>query len=866
MTKIFIHESEKVSEHEAEDKIIFLMGYFRKWRKSTGVYRNSISPENKIALSTVADVINFSKEEIKVLHVVVFPELGLISASLLAATFLPPLFSKKSKKDTSTRNTAAVGSPNNGLSDRENISRIKERIPDIYGKVRSVPDLITPPYTVYINNRQVEYSLSVIGRGDFLVEDIRDGETLLSQITGASAEVYAPGGYPSGSYLTVGTTIPETIVAVKKSNSVNGQKLLAPNANFVTSLSRFRFFPDGIIEVDNSINPDEQPAIDFTQYFAVDDPVNVTGHLIGTYTVTSVTATQLGLAAVNSVNGNWATLPTTGYQQVLVVYISTTSDKIIGPFVIENSSTLYCNFVAENGLYKDSGEQQFAIAITLSITTQEVNSSDVPFGAVSTRTVTISGSAQSKSRIAITFKSPDSYATKRFRVSVKRVTPKNLTYVGEVNDEITWESLYGVDAISTTNFADLTVVKSATFASNNSLALKSRKLNMLVTRKLPILNSDGTFAAAAATSNFVDIVMAICKDARIGNLADSQIDKIGIFQVGADVASYFGTTKAREFNYTFDDANLSFEEILSIVAETVHCSVYRQGAVVKMTFEKSNNNSRILFNHRNKIPGSETRIFTFGNLDDHDGVEVKYQDLKDGSELTYYLPIDQSAINPLTVDIAGITNKIQAYFHAHRRFNKILYGNTVLQFEATQEANLLVRGDRILVADNTRPETFDGEILAKDGLLLTLSEEFAAEAGESYSIFLQLADATIESIPITPITNSLTTVLLDYNPSMPLAIGISLYAACCYEIVKASSLRKRAFVVENKEPQTTFNSVVTAYNYDSRYYDQDNDYLTNVVNIDGNLTNIVNNATFTGVIAISGNATGNVLFDLPPPV
>lgn len=835
MTKIFIHENERTTEHEADDKISFLMRYFGKWRKSTGLYRSSISPQNRISVACADDVIKFNKEEIEVLHVVVYPEIGFIGVALIGITIAANLMSKKSKKDTASRKGPGTGSPNNGLAARENTSRIKERIPDIYGKVRSVPDLITPPYSVYINNQQVEYSLSVIGRGEFVVEDIRDGETLLSQITGASAEVYAPGGYPSSSYLTVGSTITETIKAVKQSNNVNGQRLLAPNATYVTSRSRFIFFPAGTIEVDNSINPDEQPDIDFTEYFAVGNAVNITGHLIGTYTVATVTAGVLGLASASSVNGNWPTLPSTGYTQILTVYISTPSDKTIGPFVIDGSASAYCNFVAENGLYKDNNEQQFAIVINLTVTTQEVNSADVPFGPVSTRTVTLSGSSKSRSRVAVTFKSPDSYSTKRFRISVKRATNKDLTYVGQVSDEIVWESLQGVDSVSTTNFADLTVVKSVTFASNNSLALKSRKLNMLVTRKLPIVNSDGTFATAAATSNFVDIIVAICKDSKIGNLNDAQIDKVGIYQVGAAVSSYFGTTKAREFNYTFDDANLSFEEILSMVAETVHCSVYRQGSVIKMVFEQSNNNSRILFNHRNKLPGSEKRTFSFGNLDDHDGVEVKYQDTKDGSELTYYLPIDQSAINPMIVDVAGITNKLQAHFHSHRNWNKIRYRNTILQFEATQEANLLVRGDRILVADNTRPQTFDGEILVKDGLLLTLSEEFVAEVGQSYSIFLQLADATIESIPITPITNSLTTVLLDYNPSMPLAIGVSLYAACCYEIVKASSLRKRAFIVESKDPQTSFNSVVTAYNYDSRYYDQDNDYSTSVVDINGNL-------------------------------
>ena len=49
-----------------------------------------------------------------------------------------------------------------------------------------------PSYSKYINNIQYEYSYLCIGRGYYSIADVRDGETLLSDIDGARAAIYDP--------------------------------------------------------------------------------------------------------------------------------------------------------------------------------------------------------------------------------------------------------------------------------------------------------------------------------------------------------------------------------------------------------------------------------------------------------------------------------------------------------------------------------------------------------------------------------------------------------------------------------------------------------------------------------------------------
>ena len=58
-------------------------------------------------------------------------------------------------------------SPNNELSGRQNRERINGRIPDIFGTVRAIPDLIAPNYTLYENNLEVEHSLLCLGKGSY---------------------------------------------------------------------------------------------------------------------------------------------------------------------------------------------------------------------------------------------------------------------------------------------------------------------------------------------------------------------------------------------------------------------------------------------------------------------------------------------------------------------------------------------------------------------------------------------------------------------------------------------------------------------------------------------------------------------------
>ncbi|KAG1437198.1 hypothetical protein G6F57_020349 [Rhizopus arrhizus] len=137
-----------------------------------------------------------------------------------------------------------------------------------------------------------------------------------------------------------------------------------------------------------------------------------------------------------------------------------------------------------------------------------------------------------------------------------------------------------------------------------------------------------------------------------------------------------------------------------MIVQAVFCRAYRRGSVIKLIFERASDDASLLFNHRNKLPGSETR--TEGSAMENDGIEYLWIDPDDDSQVTIYLPEDRSSVNPKRYDSVGVRVVEQAHIHALRAWNKLQYQDVVTEFDALPEANLVAVSERIRVADNTR--------------------------------------------------------------------------------------------------------------------------------------------------------------------
>jgi hypothetical protein len=1002
LKKIFLRmdqaDPKSWTEHDEEDVRAFLFEKFNGvWPRRVRIYLKDVSKLSDVTPTDPAGVkrlgelegpfyvVNFAGDPVTAL--IVFSALVFVAAYV----FIPkPVIPNIGRNQS-------PGSPNNDLSDRSNRARPNARIPDIFGTVRSTPDLIAEPYRIYENNVEVEYSYMCIGRGSYDKEDVRDGDTLCRNIPGNTVQFFEPFTSPNSGdapSLVVGQQRDIPVLRTKRSNSVNGQVLRPPNITTFTAVQNVRFVypniieltpgsplkfteafvPGDVVAVSNaaivsgvpltetldcratfvdlyqnhigdsspyryectggallfgisqsdvvnglfapgatiiitqlSYQPGHNfgvPGIDIsgtyeiesveqTEYSSGDDgliekgwgvpmyvivklvspelvnadwedlefggdaqdkrtqagifklqiahagsAVDYDADLADTYTVVSVTDNQIVLDDPESVNADWGLLDANGGASPYLspVIESTAAGRWVGPFIMTDAemAKVFCNFVASNGLYKDDGTDQFAETVSIEVEVTPVDATDTQIDDAELFFIELVGSANLKEQVASTLTAQFSSFFGRCSVRARRTSQHDEEFEGQVVDEVRWKDLYSVSPISQFDFGNVTTVQAVTFATASALAVKDRRLNMQVTRRVPPRISGNIFddANPVGTNRADAIFVAICRDRYIGNRAIEEIGVDSIFDTVQEIEDYFGTTQATEFSFTFDSSSMSFEEMLAILGQAIFSIVYRRGNVIQLSFERTQDTSVLLFNHRNKRPRTEKRTIEWGFAEENDGIELTYVNPSDDTVITVFLPEGVVTTNPRKINTVGVRQHLQAYFLVWRAWNRLRFQRIALEFEALAEAQILLRNDRILVTDGTRQEKQEGQVVAVDGLNLTLSQPVDFSLYTSYTIFLQLYDGNVESFGVTAGATP-NEVVIDGAPSLPLVTADDRFVKTLYTVVGAEELGQRAFLVTERTAAVALVSTIRAINYDPRYYANDSDFINELITENG---------------------------------
>ncbi|GEA08485.1 hypothetical protein KUL42_32460 [Alteromonas sp. KUL42] len=257
---------------KVDDVNAFLASKFSQFPSTGRIYHEQISENNDITPRTVKDIARLNTLDGHIYIViypgdpitVIFAVVAVVSA-VVAFTMDVPNPALKNNQQTS---------PNNELSSRSNRERINARVADIFGTVRSTPDMIAPAYKVFENHLEVEHAYMSVGRGEYEIPDneVKDDTTRILDIPGASVQIYKPFTSPNSGHspqLIVGNAINEPIFAAKRNNAVNGQVLRAPNSNSLNGNNDIKFTSLGQIVA----NPSSE--IDFTTKFEAGDSIQI---------------------------------------------------------------------------------------------------------------------------------------------------------------------------------------------------------------------------------------------------------------------------------------------------------------------------------------------------------------------------------------------------------------------------------------------------------------------------------------------------------------------------------------------------------------------------------------------------------------
>lgn len=950
--KIFYNELDASDFVECEYKCLLTEWLrIREHHPSARLYKDSICVSNDVTPKTreqAWELRNAIGEYQVLCHAKDPLTLGIVAAVFAVGT---AVYTYMNMPQLGDMPSDVGGSPNNSLAQRQNKHRVNGRVADIYGKQKSIPDLVGTVVRYYKDNVQTEECILSIGTGYFDIDEskIKEGETPVNKIEGASVSIYEPGQsiISDSPQIVIGQPFIELPIVAKQVSSIDGkQTLIPPNNDWVkynnvvlsdnkitvaetqstttdyewsgvgggffermtgTLYADFtRVFASGEqVVISNAIfgnvgnanisgntdigmdgvltiatktdiaNPDKYQkisiasllvndathgSIDLAGDFAVEtiskaggpgayiyeltlrsdyteinsnfdlltaDGVAVISAVLtdnddnidlsGTYTIASVAAAELTLVDPASVNSDWNRLGELTAQQATdflskQVEFRGSKENYIGWYYAgsRDSTGFILNFLAANGIFEGDNAKQVAVEIEYQMVVD-----GMPSGPIMKHGEVMQGTANNRNPVGITIKR-DLPNSGPFRFRAKRVNDNGDS--ANLIDDVIFESAYSFYESKQPVYPYDTIVRLRRMAIGSGT--NASEFNLEVHRKLD--TPDGF----KATSNFADIVPAMATDTFIGRMTPDEIDSADFRAVADQIADYFGTDTACEFNYTFDDKYASYQEMVFTVAQAVFCTAHRENSQHYFKFERETPNSLLLFNHRSMKPESLTVTEMFGIQDGYDGVELKWRDPNDNyAEAVIKLP-DDLQTNYKTIEVAGVTSYVQAYFLAYRAWNKLRYNRKAIEFGAYGEADLVTRKDRIAVVDSTVPILCSGEVEQQDGIVLTLGYPVDLDPVKSYVIQLQIKDGYVDVIDIVQQINDYQ-IEIARIPLIPLVTQGNIHTM--FNIVEALDAEADAYLIEEKSASSLFESTVSASSYDRRYYKNDFDYKNGLI-------------------------------------
>lgn len=914
------------TDHEVSCAAEWVLAFAKDNPDTTiAIYAYSVAEENDITRDEDA----LLDESIEYVEVLLSPgeaitAVYVIGALLAAASVAMALMTKK-KAAAADNVDRGQTSDNNSLSDRTNKARYLERVEDIVGTVLSVPAMIAPTYTKIDNNKQVRYEVGLysIGRGYYDISDTKEGDTFLSNISGASAKFYEPFNSPNegaSPYLTIGDTswsIP--LLQARRAEQFDSTVLKAPNqVQLPSALRPYRFNEPGNDQspIYSSITQtgDNSDMANFSELFhigdtvvvsgattpgrpetssiisqangdtdqfilaapntgiLVGDSVVVTGYLAeglnGTYTVTAISGTAVTVSpvfSVNSTNSGTMTRAATpavpsqynGSYEVLEVMDSgivinntswvgdatqTASIQIQGASewtdwaILPDArlSGIIANFTADAGMYRDSVDDGIAYVSTgADMQAQFVDPITLePIGLASTHSVIVSGATKGFRGYCLDMQGLE---TGPRRIRFRRTNNYDYGSSDVIQDEITLESVFACSTILQSNFGDLTIVHTKTEYTRQAAALGERKLNMIVSRKMPVYDAvsktwsgvmgagghhdSGVIHPARDVKNIIPFVYA---DAYIGNRPLAEIDMDSL--VAATDILYSIHPDLPTCDYTFDDSEMTVEDHIALIAEAGNMQAYRSYGKLRFEPDIRKTSPTMLFTHRNKKPKSDviTRAF---HADGYDGVEYNYvSPTSVGSPYrteTIVLPQDGNYTKLKPFETSGVYGFQKAWLMANREYRKLTMMRQRIEFSATQDARMLAPDMLIAVVDNTKYFSEDGEVVAQAGLTLTLSQPVTFVSGQTHTLVLIKRDGSLQSVVVTPGANNKEVVMAN-APAEAIVTeygedGVRTIFSFAPENARASQLYR----VETIDMSDPLYVKITGYLDDPAFYDAD---------------------------------------------
>ena len=605
-------------------------------------------------------------------------------------------------------------SPNNKLTGQSNIARTYQAIPDVYGLRRVWPDLIQQSTVEYINHIKYVTEWLCVSRGTGTITDVQYADTPISDIDGASFQVFYPSASPSP-YPELNNTTLTNVVETFESSEVNGQELPYAVAASDVYITRTAYMTTTISTGTFSLTVPDGSDLDPLKA-RVGGTVTVIENVFGladTCTVVSFTTSGFDVTFNFTAATHVFAVSQTDYAVSATVVITgfTPATTTIGPFTtpVECEGIRY-NIVFLRGLKG---------TVNVDVEYWQIDSGGTEIGGTRTTIMDEFGADTFDQRFFTREVFPAS-GLGRYRVEFTRTNVENV----DGSDVAKLEELYAVRRYATKVLPGVTAIRVTTKATAQATGFQDRKFNLRWNRHVRTL----TTITLSASRNFARAM------AHLWCVAGENIAELDTTTLAAINTALGETSPLLRFDGTLDDADMSLGERLQRIAYTARCALWRDGSQWTVTREEARTTPELQLDYRNLAASGDSVITYAAHLPaSHNGVEVEYTDETTQASKAYVrLNIASGAVvvgvptNPVRIKLPGCATAAQATNRAHLEARRLLYQRTSVSDTALADATALGLGSLVRWID---PNDFAGddglqagEVMSITGTLITTSE------------------------------------------------------------------------------------------------------------------------------------------------
>ncbi|MGQ3902953.1 host specificity factor TipJ family phage tail protein [Mixta calida] len=724
------------------------------------------------------------------------------------------------KTSFSVADSNSKESPNNKLTGQTNVARTYQARPDVFGQVRSYPDLIQQSMFEFINNVKYVTEWMNFGLGKYSVDDVRYSESTLGSLAGASYQIFGPG-----------ENIP-VIYEGFEFDDVDGQELPGPNESGefpAYSASANKVISGQFSGGQVSVQIVKQSSFDY--FFNITKPHSVTFVVNVTYNTASgpvtkdialsadlFNATQTDNGSVSSPvyyynffmrnlgGADAATTPSNATINTTKFVLNDNQALTMGPFFAPvEGQQLWVHFQGQlGGGYYAPARIEF----------WKVDESNNAISAKETQTVTITNPSDDADTVYRTYKFTPTAGYGRYAVTVTRTNNSQSDSILQLAE------IHSVRVRSNENHPDDTLVRVTVRATEQATGVRERKYNALITRhtisydiasrKIDMtLRPSRSFADAVAHEWLV-----------IGGQDESTIDLYGLYQIAASLPD----ERLGYFDYTFDDEDISLGNRIQTICNVARVIAYWEDSVLCFVRDEKALYPATTFNRANMVGDEYKLTYEMTMPGGYDGVEVEYVGPLTNKKtyIRYRVTptgiVEQPANNPMKITLNGCRNEFQARDRAILEANKLVYSRGRMTCKTLADGQYVSVGDMIQVPDTYDINQQSGYIVDRLGNAFDTSEAIKFTENMFVTITDNLGN-TSQRYPASARSDTRFGFISDIPP-IPLNKwdGHGVQSPSRYVIATQEEMDATLWRVEEKKPNSDGTTSFTLSEYSDLIY------------------------------------------------